>query len=88
YVGPLNIGTGIETDINRLYRLLAEAAGSQELALHQPAKPGEQMRSSVEASLAKKVLDWEPAVMLEQGLRQTVEYFRQKALGSRSKSSP
>lgn len=87
FVGSLNVGTGIETDINRLYRLLAEAAGSKELALHQPAKPGEQMRSCVDASLAKRVLDWEPTVMLEEGLRQTVEYFRQKALGSRSTSA-
>jgi UDP-glucose 4-epimerase len=85
YVGALNVGTGVETDINRLYRLLAEAAGSKELALHQPPKPGEQMRSCVDATLAKKVLNWQPTVKLEEGLRQTVEYFRQKALGSRSK---
>jgi UDP-glucose 4-epimerase len=76
YVGAINVGTGIETDINELYRLLAEAAGSPQKAIHAPGKPGEQQRSCIDHSLAKKVLGWEPKVGLKDGLRQTVEYFR------------
>ncbi|MBI3183081.1 MAG: NAD-dependent epimerase/dehydratase family protein [Myxococcales bacterium] len=76
FVGAVNIGTGIETDVNNLYRMLAEAAGSKAEAVHAEAKPGEQMRSSIDSALAKKVLGWEPAVALADGLRRTVEYFR------------
>ncbi|NOJ77166.1 NAD-dependent epimerase/dehydratase family protein [Myxococcus xanthus] len=79
YVGAINIGTGVETDINRLYALLAEAAGSSVSVTHAPGKPGEQMRSCVDNALAKKVLGWEPSVDVREGLRRTLEYFRQKA---------
>ncbi len=76
FVGAVNIGTGIETDINRLYELLAKAAGCKEKAIHAAGKPGEQLRSCIDNSLAKKVLGWEPKVFVEEGLAKTVEYFR------------
>ena len=74
--GPINVGTGIETDVNRLYALLAAAAGTDRPAKHAPAKPGEQMRSSVDPSRAAEVLGWRPTVALEEGLRRTVDWFR------------
>lgn len=79
YVGAINIGTGVETDINRLYSLLAEAAGSDQPVAHALGKPGEQRRSCVDPSLARKVLGWEPTMGLAEGLRKTVEFFRAKA---------
>ncbi|WP_224366542.1 NAD-dependent epimerase/dehydratase family protein [Hyalangium versicolor] len=79
YVGAINIGTGIETDINRLYALLAEGAGSTTPVTHAPGKPGEQRRSCITPALAQKVLGWRPTVALADGLRKTVEYFRAKA---------
>jgi UDP-glucose 4-epimerase len=74
--GPINVGTGIETDVNRLYTLLASAAGTDRPAKHAPAKPGEQMRSSVDPTRAGEVLGWRPTVALEEGLRRTVDWFR------------
>ena len=74
--GSINVGTGIETDVNRLYALLADAAGTARPAKHAPAKPGEQMRSSVDPSRAAEVLGWRPTVALEEGLRRTVDWFR------------
>jgi len=78
-VGPVNIGTGIETDINRIYQLLAAAAGVILPAIHQAAKPGEQRRSCIDPSLAHRVLGWSPTVTLEDGLRQTLAFFRPAA---------
>ncbi|HZW88729.1 MAG TPA: NAD-dependent epimerase/dehydratase family protein [Myxococcaceae bacterium] len=74
--GPINVGTGIETDVNRLYALLARAAGTDRPAKHALAKPGEQMRSSVDPTRAATVLGWRPTVALEEGLRRTIEWFR------------
>ena len=74
--GSINVGTGIETDVNRLYALLAAAAGTDRPAKHAPAKPGEQMRSSVDPTRAGQVLGWRPTVALEEGLRRTVDWFR------------
>ncbi len=83
-VGPVNIGTGIETDINRVYQLLAGAAGVALPAIHQAAKPGEQRRSCIDPSLARRVLGWSPTVTLEDGLRQTLAFFRPPAPGGSS----
>ncbi len=77
FSGAINIGTGLETDINRLYTLLAEASGAPRPALHAPGKPGEQLRSCVDNALARKVLGWQPGVELADGLRRTMDYFRQ-----------
>ncbi|HET9155960.1 MAG TPA: NAD-dependent epimerase/dehydratase family protein [Myxococcaceae bacterium] len=74
--GPINIGTGIETDVNRLYALLARAAGVDRPARHAPAKPGEQMRSSVDPRRAAQVLGWFPAVGLDEGLQRTIDWFK------------
>jgi UDP-glucose 4-epimerase len=74
--GPINIGTGVETDVNHLYELMAKAAGTGQPAQHAPAKPGEQMRSSVDASRAAEALGWKPSLQLEEGLRRTVAWFK------------
>ncbi|HVE85699.1 MAG TPA: SDR family oxidoreductase [Myxococcales bacterium] len=74
--GAVNIGTGVETSVSDLYRLLAEAAGSTATAERAPPRPGEQLRSCVDPSLAKKALGWEPRVALREGLRRTLEHFR------------
>jgi UDP-glucose 4-epimerase len=87
FVGPVNIGTGIETDINRVYQLLARAAGVARPAIHADAKPGEQKRSCIDPSLAKRALGWSPTVSLEEGLPQTMAYFKSSASESRSSAA-
>ena len=44
--------------------------------IHAPAKPGEQRTSSLDATRAKKELAWQPEVSLEDGLKQTFEWFK------------
>ncbi len=74
--GPVNVGTGVETDVNRLYRLLADAAGVPDGPLHGPGKPGEQCRSCVDPSAARRLLGWTPEVPLADGLARTLGWFR------------
>jgi UDP-glucose 4-epimerase len=74
--GVFNIGTGVETDINTLTAMLVAATGFAGKPQHGPAAPGEQLRSCVDPSLAKKVLNWHPEVDLKSGLEETVGYFR------------
>lgn len=75
-----NIGTGRETDINRIFGVLEEKIGSKQKELHGPAKLGEQQRSVLECSKAKRVLKWGPKYNLEEGIAKTVEFY-QKARG-------
>jgi UDP-glucose 4-epimerase len=79
--GPFNVGTGIETDVNALARLLADAAGSRSEIRHGPAKQGEQRRSVIDCARAARVLGWRPEVSLADGLGRTVEFFRSRAGG-------
>ena len=73
-----NIGTGQETDVNTLFRLIKKFAGSSVAEAHGPAKAGEQLRSCLSYAKAEKILGWKPGVNLNQGLQLTVEYFRKK----------
>jgi UDP-glucose 4-epimerase len=81
YTGPLNVGTAIETNVNQLFEHLRTLTGSSVPAVHGPAKPGEQRRSSLAWTRAAEVLGWRPEVSLADGLRQTVEYFRARDHG-------
>ncbi len=70
--GAFNVGTGIETTVNELYRLLAAAVGTGRAAIHGPAKPGEQRRSALDVTHAKAGLGWAPATGLHDGIVKTV----------------
>ena len=76
FCGSVNIGTGIETDVNELFIKLVNLTGSNAKEVHAPAKAGEQKRSVVANRKALDVLKWEPTVSLEEGLRDTVQFFR------------
>jgi UDP-glucose 4-epimerase len=76
--GPVNVGTGIETDVNALAALILQAAGSRSEVRHGPAKSGEQRRSVVDNRRAADVFGWRPEVPLAEGLARTVEFFRTK----------
>lgn len=78
FCGPINIGTGIETDVNQLFHHLRILTNSSLPETHGPAKPGEQRRSVLAWDRAKALLGWRPEVGIEEGLRQTVEFFRSR----------
>ncbi|MBI5546697.1 MAG: NAD-dependent epimerase/dehydratase family protein [Deltaproteobacteria bacterium] len=79
YVGAVNIGTGVETDVNVLYERLAEAAKTSRKAVHAEAKPGEQRRSCISPALAAKILGWKPEVSLADGLGRTYAFFAERS---------
>ena len=73
--GAYNVGTGSETSVNELYRLLLKISGRDLAPEHGPAKPGEQLRSSVDPTLAGRVMGWYPEVDLTSGLKETLRFF-------------
>jgi len=48
---------------------------------HSPEKPGEQLRSCVDSTLAELTLGWRPEVSLSAGLPEALEYFEAAARG-------
>ena len=74
----LNVGTGVETDVNALYGHLARAAGVDRPAEHAPARAGEQRRSCIDPVAAAATLGWRPETRLADGLARTFEWFRER----------
>ncbi|GIU85329.1 MAG: putative UDP-glucose 4-epimerase GalE1 [Acidimicrobiales bacterium] len=81
--GLVNIGTGVQTSVVTLHRMLAEIVGADSTPEFAPERPGELARSALDPGLASLALDWRPTTPLESGLRETVAWFRNR-LGEQS----
>jgi UDP-glucose 4-epimerase len=76
--GTYNVGTGEETSINDLLRILIAHTNSTCKEIHGPAKTGEQVRSVIDSNKLRQELSWEPRTELSEGLKRTVDYFRER----------
>jgi len=74
-----NVGTGIETNVNELFHKLNSIIKSNKEEKHGPPAPGEQMRSVISSEKLYKKFKWKPSMPLDEGLKMTVEFFRNKA---------
>lgn len=72
-----NIGTGVETSDRQLHTAVAAAVGGPDDPEFYPPRLGDLKRSCLEIARAAEVLGWRPRVNLDEGVRRTVEYFRQ-----------
>jgi len=77
YIGPLNIGTGKETDVVTICQSLRQRVKSGVEAGHGPAKIGEQRRSCLDTSRARRVLGWSAEISLQTGLEKTIDSWRE-----------
>jgi len=75
--GPYHVGTGKETDVITLYKTIAKLTGYKLNPQKGPADVGAPMRSALDCRKLKRELGWKPQVGLEDGLKQTVDWFRQ-----------
>lgn len=74
--GVYNVGTGVETSVNQLYDELRRAIGFDREAEHGPAKPGEQMRSVLDAAKLRTEGGLPSFVTLRDGFAETVAWLR------------
>ncbi len=74
--GTFNVGTGKETSVNFLTKELLKVSGATTSAKHSPARKGEQRRSSIDSEKLLKNFGWKPCVSLEEGLFETINYFK------------
>ena len=72
----VNVGTGLETSVNLLHRMLAEICGVEENPDSGPLPTGEVRRSVLDVNLAEQELGWRPWTHLEDGLGETVAYLK------------
>jgi UDP-glucuronate decarboxylase len=76
FTGPVNIGNPGEYTIMQLAREIIRLTGSHSGIIMKPLPSDDPMQRQPDISLARKELDWEPKVQLEEGLLRTIEYFR------------
>jgi UDP-glucose 4-epimerase len=73
-----NVGTGVETSVTELARVLRRVAKSDVTVEHLPKRPGEQQRSVVSIAKAGSLLGWRPRYSLEEGLSRTFAWFAER----------
>jgi UDP-glucose 4-epimerase len=76
----INIGTGVETSVNALYRSMADAAGVTAAPVYAPARAGELDRSALANTRARTELGWQPRTSLADGAHAVLDWFRANRL--------
>ncbi len=75
-IGPINLGNPNEFTIRQLAETVLKLTGSKSQLTFMPLPQDDPMQRQPNISKARSVLDWEPKVQLEDGLKQTIAYFK------------
>jgi UDP-glucuronate decarboxylase len=72
----INIGSDKETRIIDLANMIITLTGSKSKIRYLPPRPDDPPRRAADISKAKRLLNWEPKISLEEGLKKTIEWFK------------
>ena len=76
FIGPVNLGNPSEYTIRQLAEEVLRLTGSRSKLAFKPLPSDDPMQRCPDITLAKAQLDWKPTVPLEDGLKETIAYFR------------
>lgn len=79
FTGPVNIGNPVEFTIKELAEQVIDLTGSSSKLIQMPLPSDDPTQRRPNISLAQAELGWEPKVQLREGLKLTIDYFRQLA---------
>ena len=88
FVGPVNIGNPGEFTIKELADLVLEITGSKSQLVQRPLPADDPTRRRPDITLAREQLDWEPQVVLRDGLERTIDWFRKTDLSTYRPPTP
>lgn len=74
--GPMNLGNPHEITVKELAETVIRLTGAKSKLVYQPLPQDDPLQRCPDITLAKKELDWQPTVGLEDGLKETVAYFK------------
>jgi dTDP-glucose 4,6-dehydratase len=80
---PVNLGNPVELTILEFAERIRRLVGVNAPIVHQELPADDPKRRQPNIAKAKRILGWEPKVGLEDGLRETVEYFKARLLAAR-----
>ena len=78
FTGPVNLGNPVEMTVKELAEKIIRLTGSVSSLEFYELPQDDPVRRKPDISLAKKILDWEPKVLLEEGLKETIAYFKMR----------
>tara|TARA_B100000989_G_scaffold227992_1_gene175056 strand:- start:1104 stop:2045 length:942 start_codon:yes stop_codon:yes gene_type:complete len=73
---PVNLGNPVEFNMIKLAEIILRLTGSKSKVCFQDLPTDDPKQRKPDISLAKKILNWEPKIMLEEGLKNTISYFK------------
>lgn len=76
FTGPVNLGNPAETTILEFAKKIIALTGSSSRIVYRPLPADDPKQRQPDISLAKQMLGWEPRVSVDEGLKQTIDYFR------------
>jgi dTDP-glucose 4,6-dehydratase len=79
YVDPMNIGNPAEMTVLEFAKEIIRVTGSSSEIVFEPLPEDDPKVRQPDISLARKVLDWEPQVLLADGLEETIEFFADRS---------
>ncbi len=88
FTGPVNLGNPSEVTIRELADFIIRLSNSNCKVVEMPLPPDDPIRRKPDITLARRTLGWEPTVSLEDGLKQTIEYFSRIVRSTKSGASP
>jgi len=77
FTGPVNIGNPVEVTMTQLAKKIIELTNSSSKLVYKPLPEDDPRKRRPDITLAKKALDWEPKVSLDDGLIETIKYFKE-----------
>jgi dTDP-glucose 4,6-dehydratase len=75
---PVNLGNPVEMTILEFAERIIELTKSSSPIVRRPLPEDDPRQRQPDISKARRILGWEPKIALKDGLKETVEYFRQK----------
>jgi nucleoside-diphosphate-sugar epimerase len=75
---PVNIGNPQEHTVRKIAEMILEISGSESELVHEALPQDDPKRRCPDISRARKVLNWEPSVPAEEGLKLTFEWFAER----------
>jgi len=75
-IGPINLGNPRESSVLELAEMVLNLTGSSSKLVFKPRPVDDPARRKPDITRAKAILDWQPVVSLEDGLRETIAHFR------------
>jgi UDP-glucuronate decarboxylase len=75
-IGPINLGNPVEFTIRQLAESVLSLTGSKSEIVYRPLPPDDPVRRQPDIHKARTVLNWDPKVVLHDGLKETIAYFR------------